>query len=81
MIKKRLYTIIGLCLLLLIAGCAHRYYLGMHGPSIRRYPEIHANVATDQECLECHHPDHNPTGPPTSHPHFTGCLKCHNDPL
>ena len=29
--------------------------------------------------LICHHPDRDPNGPPTSHPQFKGCLKCHND--
>jgi len=66
-------------ILLLSSGCAYRYYLGMHGPSIKRYPEIHQGVTKDSECLECHHPERNPTGPPTTHPDFTGCLKCHND--
>ena len=79
--KTSLLAIILVSLVLLASGCAYRYYLGMHGPSIQRYPEIHADVATDEECLECHHPARNPTGPPTGHPHFTGCLKCHNDPL
>ncbi|KJS31486.1 MAG: hypothetical protein VR64_11915 [Desulfatitalea sp. BRH_c12] len=68
-----------LLILLLSSGCAYRYYLGMHGPSIKRYPEIHQGVTKDSECLECHHPERNPTGPPTTHPGFTGCLKCHND--
>jgi hypothetical protein len=66
-------------LTLLGSGCAYRYYLGMHGPSIRAFPNVHAGVAEDEECLACHHPDRNPVGPPTSHPEFTGCLKCHND--
>ena len=35
----------------------------------------------DYECLECHHPDKDPEGPPTTHPNFTGCLKCHNDDI
>jgi hypothetical protein len=35
-------------------------------------------VTRDVQCLECHHPDHA-QGPPTPHPDFTGCLKCHND--
>lgn len=62
-----------------IVGCAYRHYMGFHGPSIKRHPEIHADAVSDRQCLECHHPDKNPEGPPTSHPHFTGCLKCHND--
>jgi len=68
-------------MILLVSGCAYRYYFGMHGPSIRHYPEIHAGVKRDVACLECHHPDRDPSGPPTSHPQFTGCLKCHDDPL
>ena len=70
-------------LLILLAstliGCAYRHYMGVHGPSIKGHPDIHAGIATDQECLECHHPAKKPQGPPTSHPQFTGCLKCHND--
>jgi hypothetical protein len=65
--------------LALVFGCAHRYYLGFHGPSIKAHPEVHANVSSDSDCLQCHHPDKNPYGPPTSHPQFKGCLKCHND--
>lgn len=79
--KKPIFATMGLCLLLLTSGCAYRYYLGIHGPSIQRYPEIHADAATDRECLSCHHPERDPAGPPTSHPQFTGCLKCHNDPV
>ncbi len=71
----------GIVLILLVSGCAYRYYLGMHGPSIRQYPQIHAGFKTDAECLECHHPGRDPSGPATSHPQFTGCLKCHDDPL
>jgi hypothetical protein len=67
--------------LLLVSGCAYRHYMGLHGPSVRRTPDIHQGVTEDAECLECHHPDREPVGPPTSHPQFTGCLKCHNDPL
>jgi hypothetical protein len=61
------------------SGCAYRYYLGMHGPSIRQHPELHQGYTQDSECLQCHHPDCDPAGPPTTHPGFTGCLKCHND--
>lgn len=60
-------------------GCAYRHYLGLHGPSIKRHPDIHAGITADRECLECHHPDKTPQGPPTSHPQFTGCINCHND--
>jgi hypothetical protein len=62
-------------------GCAYRHYMGMHGPSIKAFMDIHTTVTEDQACLECHHPDKDPKGPPTSHPRFTGCLKCHNDDL
>jgi hypothetical protein len=67
--------------LAVLCSCAYRYYLGMHGPSIRRFPDIHEGVREDSECLECHHPDRDPEGPPTSHPQFKGCLKCHNDQI
>ena len=66
---------------MLLSGCAYQHYMGMHGPSVKAFPEIHQGVTEDQDCLSCHHPDRNPTGPPTSHPQFTGCLKCHNDGL
>jgi hypothetical protein len=78
---KSFVALIGLFLVVFASGCAYRYYLGMHGPSIRNYPEIHADARTDQACLGCHHPARDPSGPPTSHPDFTGCLKCHNDPV
>lgn len=65
----------------ILGGCAYRHYLGLHGPSVRRNPDIHAGVTEDADCLGCHHPDRNPVGPPTSHPQFTGCLKCHDDPV
>ena len=61
------------------SGCAYRYYMGMHGPSIRLYPEVHQGFREDSECLSCHHPDRDPKGPPTTHPNFVGCFKCHND--
>lgn len=64
-----------------MVGCAYGHYVGLHGPTIRNHPDIHEGVVEDAQCLACHHPDLNPTGPPTSHPQFTGCLKCHNDPL
>lgn len=72
---------IALCLGLLMfsCACAYRYYLGIHGPSVKAFPDIHENVSIDQDCLNCHHPDQAPEGPASPHPHFTGCLKCHND--
>ena len=66
-------------LLFIIFGCTYRYYLGFHGPSIQLHPEQHEGVTQDKECLECHDAKNDPEGPPTSHPQFTGCLKCHND--
>jgi hypothetical protein len=66
-------------LLTVLGGCAYRHYLGMHGPSIRNSPDIHQGITEDQDCLDCHHPDRDPEGPPTSHPEFKGCLKCHDD--
>lgn len=70
-----------LIILLLTAACMSACALfGVHGKSIRRFPEIHAGVTADERCLECHHPDHA-TGPPCPHPLFSGCIKCHNDPL
>ena len=60
-------------------GCAYRYYLGFHGPSIKLHPEVHDGLTQDGECLECHGPDSNSDGRPTTHPDFKGCLKCHND--
>ena len=62
-------------------ACAYRYYLGMHGPSMNAFPDIHQNMTEDRECLACHHPDQAFEAPPTSHPGFTGCFKCHSDSL
>ncbi len=63
---------------LVFSGCGHLAYLGMHGRSIKLYPDIHESVEADAQCLECHHPD-DPQGPVSPHPVFTGCIKCHND--
>ena len=79
--KNFRFVIVGAIMLALLAGCAYRHYMGMHGPSIRSTLDIHEGITEDHECLECHHPDRDPVGPPTSHPQFTGCLKCHNDPI
>ncbi len=71
-------------LLLLIAassGCGYRYYLGMHGPSIKNSPDIHHSSSEDGQCLACHSPEKAHEAPPTSHPGFKGCLKCHNDDI
>lgn len=70
-------SLVCLCLVLIAPGCAYRHYLGMRGPSILPYPDSHQGIREDAQCLQCHHPDRNPTGPPTSHPQFKGCLKCH----
>jgi hypothetical protein len=67
-----------LCFALVASGCVYRHYLGMHGPSIQQNPETHQGVRDDAQCLACHHPERNPVGPPTNHPQFKGCLKCHN---
>lgn len=75
---------LGVCILIgsvVMSGCAYRHYMGLHGPTIQRLPDKHASVSEDYQCLSCHHPDRDPIGPPTSHPGFKGCLKCHNDPL
>ncbi|MCK5661925.1 MAG: hypothetical protein KAI17_00495 [Thiotrichaceae bacterium] len=72
---ERLF-LLGVALLLL--GCNHMAYLGIHGKSIQLYPDIHESVVDDVQCLECHHPD-NLEGPVSPHSEFTGCIKCHND--
>jgi len=77
--RGRLQTIICCGILLFSSACAYRHYLGMHGPSVVAFPDIHENVTEDQDCLGCHHPERSPAGPATSHPDFSGCLKCHND--
>lgn len=71
--------LLGGIIIFLITGCAYRYYFGMHGPSIKAFPEIHSGFTKDAECLGCHGLGVESQGPPTSHPQFTGCLKCHND--
>lgn len=76
---KKILTVVFLLLLLLPTGCAYRHYLGMHGPSIKSSPEIHLDAQNDDQCLECHAPNTPTDAPPTSHPGFKGCLKCHND--
>lgn len=78
MLKK---IMICCAVLMLFSGCAYRYYLGMHGPTVKVFPDIHQGVTEDRDCLECHHPDRKTEAPRTSHPQFTGCLKCHNDEL
>ena len=80
MLKKSI-IVMALIFSILNFGCAYRHYMGLHGPSIKSFPDVHEGVTEDNECLQCHHPDRDPEGPPTNHPHFTGCLKCHNDDL
>jgi hypothetical protein len=77
--KMGIKTVACCGMLLFSCACAYRHYLGMHGPSVRSFPDIHSGQTADRECLGCHHPDQDPEGPATSHPEFTGCLKCHND--
>ena len=60
-------------------ACAHRYYLGFHGPTTKNQPDIHSGFTQDAECLGCHGDGDESQGPATSHPQFKGCLKCHND--
>ncbi len=63
------------------SGCGYRYYLGMHGPSIKNSADIHQPFRDDGQCLDCHNPEKPQDAPPTSHPGFKGCLKCHNDDI
>jgi hypothetical protein len=72
-----------LAIILGLAGCGYSYYLGLPGPSIWNYPDIHdADLKEDNQCLECHGSVDNDVGAPvTSHPGFHGCLKCHDSPV
>jgi hypothetical protein len=76
---KKITAFLIIISLILMCGCAYRHYMGMHGSSIKTYPDIHGDVKEDTQCLACHDPDKDPQGPVTSHPGFKGCLKCHND--
>jgi len=76
---KKILNFLLVISMLLMCGCAYRHYLGMHGPSIKGFPDVHENAASDDQCLACHHPEKDPQGPETSHPGFRGCLKCHNN--
>jgi hypothetical protein len=76
---KKYLQLILLIFILLASGCAYKHYMGLHGPSIKAFPDIHENVTQDIECLACHHPDKKTQGTATSHPGFKGCFKCHND--
>ncbi len=71
-------SILFVLIVLVISGCSYKAYMGMHGTSIKLYPDIHGDVADDKQCLECHRPDFA-EGPVTPHPDFKGCIKCHND--
>lgn len=64
---------------IILAACAHRYYLGFHGPTVKTSLDIHSGFTKDAECLGCHGEGEESQGTPTSHPQFKGCLKCHND--
>jgi len=75
---KKLYLLYSILAVVTVSGCA---YLGIHGPSILATPEVHSDVSTDSECLECHHLDRDKDTPQTPHPNFTGCIKCHTDPV
>lgn len=74
-------TCVSLAVIISSPGCAYRYYLGMHGPSIKNFPEPHLNVNEDADCLQCHNPAEPTDAPSTSHPHFKGCLGCHDDDI
>ena len=69
------------CLLALLpaAGCAYQHFLGLHGPSVQRSLDIHQGITADSDCLDCHRPGNGSGAPATSHPSFSGCLRCHND--
>ncbi len=77
--KKKVQKTVLLGILFVFAGCAPLVsFFGVHGKSIKSYPDIHESVTQDKQCLECHGSD-NPEGPATPHPELTGCIKCHND--
>jgi len=80
--QKGFRTILLLMVILSVFGCyGYRAYLGLHGKSIRLFPDEHEAVTEDRECLECHHPNNSEEGSPTPHPNFKGCIKCHNDEI
>jgi predicted CXXCH cytochrome family protein len=70
-----------LAAIFLVTSCAYRHYVGMHGPSVKKHPLIHADYTADPSCQMCHDPRSSVVAPKTNHPNFTGCLKCHNDDL
>jgi hypothetical protein len=75
------FVLLLLFILILLSSCAYRHYMGLHGPSIKAYPLVHSGFKEDKTCLMCHSPESDAEAPKTSHPKFTGCLKCHNDEL
>lgn len=74
---KQSFAAVLFLLLFACSGCAYRHYLGLHGPSIANSPDIHLDARRDEQCLQCHNPQMPSEAPPTNHPHFKGCLKCH----
>jgi predicted CXXCH cytochrome family protein len=78
--KKTFAVVVFLCIAA-SSGCSYRYFLGVHGPSIKKSPDIHQTFREDGQCLDCHSPDKAQEAPPTSHPGFKGCLKCHNNDI
>ncbi len=80
-IAKKIRPFFLLMLICLTSGCyGYGAYMGLHGNSIRLHPDVHDGIIKDSQCLGCHHPN-APEGPPTPHPTFSGCIKCHNDEL
>ena len=79
---KRICVLFLTLVVLFFLGCGgYKAYMGLHGRSILLTPEIHENVVEDDACLACHHPDSDTDAPKTRHYKFTGCLKCHHDPI
>ena len=83
--KKTTLILLVFFIVSFVSGCAYRFYfghyVGVNGPSIRLHPDVHAGVTQDSECLGCHDPERDPSGPPTTHAYLTGCLKCHDDEI
>lgn len=67
-------------IVLFLFSCGIKAYLGLHGPSIKLHPDMHGDIKSSDDCLECHDPA-DPSAPPTQHKDLGGCLKCHNDEL
>ncbi len=79
-LKNIIQSALFFTIFLMFSGCAYKAYMGIHGSSIKLYPEVHENITEDKQCLDCHHPD-IAEGPVTPHPGFQGCIKCHNDEI